>query len=58
MLVLVFTVLVGVLMIMAPCVGTMVVSMCMLVLMVVSLIRSMHVIMPVEVFMRVRTLHG
>lgn len=57
---LVFTVLVGVLMVMAPCVGAMVVSMCMLVLMlmVVSLIRSMHVVMTVEVFMRVKTLHG
>ncbi len=60
MLVLVFTVLAGVLMVMTPCVGTMVVSMCMLVLMfmVVSLIRSMHVIMTVEVFVRVRIFHG
>ena len=60
MLVLVFTVLAGVLMVMTPCVGTMVVRMCMfvLMLMVVGLIRPMPVFMTLEMFMRVRTFHG
>gem|GEM_PF-527786 len=60
MLVLVFTVFAGVLMIMTPRIGSMVVSMHMLVLMfvVVGLSRSVHVFMAVEVLMRVRTFHG
>ena len=55
-----FTVLAGVLMVMAPGVGAMVVSMCMLVLMfvVVSLSRSVHVFMAVEMLMRMGTFHG
>ena len=55
-----FTVLAGVLMVMAPSVRAMVVSMCMLVLMfvVVSLSRSMHVFMAVEMLMRMGTFHG
>ena len=55
-----FTVFAGVLMIMTPRLGSMVVSMRMLVLMfvVVGLSRSVHVFMAVEVLMRVRTFHG
>ena len=59
-LVLMFTVFTGVLMVMVPSVGAMVVSMCMLVLMfvVVSLSRSVHVFMTVEMLMRMGTFHG
>ncbi len=55
-----FTVFAGVLMIMTPRLGSMVVSMRMLVLMfvVVGLSRSVHVFMAVEVLMRVGTFHG
>jgi len=55
-----FTMLVSVLMVMAPGVGAMVVSMCMLVLMfvAVSLSRSVHVFMAVEMLMRMGTFHG
>jgi hypothetical protein len=58
-LVLVFTVLVSVLMVMAPGVGAMVVSMCMYVLMfvAVSLSRFVHVFMAVEMLMRMRAFH-
>lgn len=54
------TMLAGVLMVMAPSVGAMVVSMCMLVLMfvVVSLSRSVHVFMAVEMLVRMGTFHG
>ena len=60
MLVLMFTVLASVLMVMALRVGAMLVSMGMLVLMVmfVSLSRSMHVFMAVDMLMRMGTLHG
>ncbi|UVT17032.1 MAG: hypothetical protein H8K04_05620 [Nitrospira sp.] len=60
MLVLMFTVLVGMLMIMAPGVGGMLVSMGMLVFMfmVVRLSRSMHMFMGVDVLMGMRTFHG
>ncbi|MDF0677368.1 MAG: hypothetical protein P0120_23975 [Nitrospira sp.] len=56
---LMFTVLAGVLMVMATGVGTMVVSMCMLVrmLVVVSLSRSVHVLMAVEMLMRMGAFH-
>lgn len=55
-----FTVLTGVLMVMVPGVGAMVVSMCMFVLMfvVVSLSRPVHVFMTVEMLMRMGTFHG
>lgn len=58
-LVLMFTVLAGVLMVMATSVGTMVVSMCMLVLVFVVVIlgRSMHVLVAVEMLMRMRPFH-
>ncbi len=54
-----FTMLVSMLMVMTPGVGAMVVSMCMFVLMfvAVSLSRSVHVLMAVEMLMRMRALH-
>ena len=54
-----FTMLVSMLMVMTPGVGAMVVSMCMFVLMFVdvSLSRSVHVLMAVEMLMRMRALH-
>ena len=60
MLVLMFTVLASVLMVMALRVGAMLVSMGMLVLMFmfVSLSRSMHVFMAVDMLMRMGTFHG
>ena len=59
MLVPVFTVLVSVLMVMAPGVRAMVVSMCMFVLMfvAVNLSRFVHVFMAVEMLMRMRAFH-
>lgn len=60
MLVLMIAMLASVLMIMAPHVGSMVVSMGMLVRMfvVVSLSRSVHVLMAVEMLMRMRAFHS
>ncbi|MDK2742928.1 MAG: hypothetical protein NDI90_08425 [Nitrospira sp. BO4] len=60
MLVLMFTVLAGVLVIMASGIGSMFVRMGMLVFMfmVVSLGSAMHVFMTVDVLMRVRAFHG
>lgn len=59
MLVLMLAVLAGVLMIMTLRVGSMVVSMCMLVRMfvVVSLSRSVHVLMAVKMRMRMGAFH-
>jgi hypothetical protein len=55
----VFTVLVSVLMVMAPGLRAMVVSMCMFVLMfvAVSLSRFVHVFMAMAMFMRMRAFH-
>jgi hypothetical protein len=57
--VLVFTVFADVLMVMAPCVRAMVVSVCMFVLMfvAVSLSRSVHMFMAVEMRMRMGAFH-
>lgn len=60
MLVLMFTVLAGVLVVMAHSVGTMFMSMGMLVFMFMLMSRSrfMNMIMTMSVFMRMGTLHG